>query len=105
MTRTENTHVTEQNFNRMRAFRSGNMLFLNGNLSASYGDGFTEFTVIGNISNWIAASDVYVNVPSQNDGSKVISVQIIANGIIRIYSSTEFSGAPFFRFFACVPCA
>lgn len=81
------------------------MLFLNGNLAITYSDGFTEFTVIGTISNWSAVSDVFVNVPSQNDGSKIISVQVIANGTIRIYSSTEFSNSPFFRFFVCVPCA
>lgn len=81
------------------------MLCLNGNLSAEYGSGFTDFNEIGRISNWSAISDIYVNVPAQNDGSKVICIQIYANGTIRIYSSTAFSGAPFFRFCVSVPCA
>lgn len=105
LTRTENTHVTVQNFNRLSAYKRGNMLCLNGNLSAEYGSGFTDFNEIGRISNWSAISDIYVNVPAQNDGSKVICIQIYANGTIRIYSSTAFAGAPFFRFCVSVPCA
>lgn len=105
LTRTENTHVTAQNFNRLSAYKSGNVLCLNGNLSAEYASGFTDFNEIGRISNWSAISDIYVNVPAQNDGSKVICIQIYANGTIRIYSSTAFSGAPFFRFCVSVPCA
>lgn len=105
LTRTENTHVTVQNFNRLSAYKRGNVLCLNGNLSAEYGSGFTDFNEIGRISNWSAISDIYVNVPAQNDGSKVICIQIYANGTIRIYSSTAFSGAPFFRFCVSVPCA
>ena len=103
ITRTENTHVTATNFGRLYAFKKGNMLFLNGNMAAEYATGFSDLVTIGTIQGWSALSDVYVNVPSQNGGGAVILVAIDTDGTIRIYSSTSFSGAPFFRFHVSVP--
>ena len=106
LTRTEQSWVNETDFARLYAMKRGNMLHLRGNLCVTYGSGFSGgFQQIGTINGWNAASEVYINVPMQNDGSKVVVVQISTSGVIKIYSSTEFSGNPFFRFNVCVPCA
>ena len=102
----EQSWVNETDFARLGAAKRGNMLYFRGNLCVTYGSGFNgEFQQIGTISGWNAVSDVFINVPMQSDGSKVVAVQIQSSGAIKIYSSTAFSGDPFFRFFACVPCA
>ena len=106
LTRAEQSWVNETDFARLYAMKRGNMLHLRGNLCVTYGSGFSgEFQQIGTINGWNAASEVYINVPMQNDGSKVVAVQILTSGVIKIYSSTAFSGNPFFRFNVCVPCA
>lgn len=104
ITRTENDHVSATSLSRAAARKRGNMLWLSGNLEIAYGGGFGgAFTEVGVISGWNAVNDAYVNVPAQNDGTKVVAVVIRYNGKIEVYSSTAFSGSPFFRFYICVP--
>ncbi|MEE3344495.1 MAG: hypothetical protein VZS44_10415, partial [Bacilli bacterium] len=56
---------------------------------------------IATISNWNAIDDAIISVPCQNDGTKVITITVTADGAIRVYSSKAIHG--WYRAFICVP--
>lgn len=103
-TYTSNSVVLSSDFARMDAFKSGNMLFLNGNLGATNGAATSEFVEIGRISGWSAISNVMTSTTCQVDGTKVMTIRVTANGVILVYSAQTILGS-WYRFFICVPCA
>lgn len=103
MTRTENNLVDVTSFNRVAAYKCGNMLWLNGNLVVSEGPASSPVE-IGRIAGWSAVISAYQNVPFQGNGAKVIIVEVTSGGVINISSITGIASG-FYRFSFCVPCA
>lgn len=103
MTRTENNLVDATSFNRVAAYKRGNMLWLNGNLVVSEGPASSPVE-IGRIAGWSAVISAYQNVPFQGNGAKVIIVEVTSGGVINISSTTGIASG-FYRFSFCVPCA
>ena len=101
LTRTENQFVDSTSFNRLYAYKSGNTLFLNGNLAITTGGSTSDFIEIGRINGWRAVDRTYVEVPPQNGDACVLTVYTTWDGIIRMYGSNLTNG--FYRFHICIP--
>ena len=82
------TYMTDTQFNRLFAYKKNGCLHLNFNAEFSNGlDASTNSITIGTISGWNAIGDVFILVPCQSDGTKILNLAVRANGQIQVYST------------------
>lgn len=105
LTYTSNTYVSSTAFNRLYAYRRGNILIVRGNLqiTTAMPSSNSAYT-IGSISGWNGAYEVDLTVPAQ-DGSGTLLVIITTAGNINIYNTSgkTIAANAFCRFNVAVP--
>lgn len=104
---TTNSYVNETNFNRIAAYRLGNLVYVTGNLSLS--------GAMPKSSDWVEIGQIpmttnvtwYESVAGSGSGSNIpaLGIQITTSGVIRLYnySNTSAPSGTWYRFTAIIP--
>lgn len=97
-------YMTDTQFRRIVAWKKRNMLFLlfNAEFTSAGLNATSGFVTIANISGWSALSELFISIPKQTDGSRVMTLFVRSNGEVQVHSpQAAISG--WFRGCACVP--